>query len=276
VEAGDDDEVAADGAELLMRRILAIAVLALLAAGCGGSGGASASPADIAQAAKKTASSGSFEADFGISATGLSGKGSGVFNTGKHSSGQLNMTVTASGRQLPVDTVVTGDVFYMRSPAFAQSLSQGKQWIKVDLAKLAQQRGVDLGGLLNASPTPTNALAYLAGTETVQKVGTETVGGVETTHYKVSVDIQRAADKATGSARTSLESVIAQTGLKKLPLDVWVDGNGYIRKVIYEEHASRRQAAKVTMELHDFAGHTAIAPPPADSVVDLTKLGAGG
>ncbi len=258
-----------------MRRLPAIAILAVLAAGCGG-GGASASSGDIAKAAKKTAGTGSFEADFTISAQGLSGKGSGVFNNGKHPSGQLNMSVTASGRQIPVDTVVTGDVFYMRSPAFARTLSQGKQWIELDLAKLAQQRGVDLGGLLNASPTPTNALAYLAGTESVQKVGAETVAGVKATHYKVTVDIQRAADKATASVRTSLKSVIAQSGLKKLPVDVWVDANGYIRKVIYAEHASRRQAANVTMELHDFAGHTAIAPPPAGSVVDLTKLAGGG
>ena len=259
-----------------MRRLLALGLLALLAAGCGGGGGASASGSDIARAAKKTANTGSFEADFTISGQGLSGKGSGVFNNGKHSSGQLQMTVTASGREIPVDTVVTGDVFYMRSAAFARSLSQGKQWIKLDLAKLAQQRGVDLGGLLNASPTPTNALAYLAGTRDVQKVGSETVAGAKATHYKVSVDIQRAAEKATGSARQSLQGVIAQSGLKRLPIDVWVDGNGYIRKVIYEEHASRKQAAKVTMGLHDFDGHTAIEPPPADSVVDLTKLAGGG
>ena len=46
-----------------MRLLLALGALALLAAGCGG-GGSSASPADIAQAAKKTSSTGSFEADF--------------------------------------------------------------------------------------------------------------------------------------------------------------------------------------------------------------------
>jgi hypothetical protein len=66
--------------------------------------------------------------------------------------------------------------------------------------------------------------------------------------------------------------VISQSGVKTLPLDVWVDGNGYIRKVSYDEHAGRRQAATVTMELHDFGRPVAITAPPSDSVVDLTRM----
>ena len=263
--------MAADGADVLIRRLAALGALALLAAGCGG-GGDSASPADIAQAAKKTSSTGSLEADFGIAGQGLSGTGSGVFDNGRKPAGQLNMTVDAGrGNRIPVDTVVTGDVFYMRSPAFARSIARGKQWIKLDLAKLARQRGVDLGGLLNASPTPNNALAYLAGTEDVEKVGGEQVGGEDTTHYKVRVD---AAKKADGSAKSSLQGVRA-SGVKKLPMDVWLDPNGYIRKVSYHEHAGRQQAAKVTMQLHDFGSPVSIEPPPSDSVVDLTKLQGG-
>jgi hypothetical protein len=270
MEAGHHDEVAAHGAQVLMRRLAALGVFALLVAGCGGGG--SASPADIAQAAKKTFNTGSLEADFGIAGQGLSGSGSGVFDNGENPAGQLNMTVDAGGgNRIPVDTVVTGDVFYMRSPAFARTLANDKQWIKLDLAKLAQQRGVDLGGLLNASPTPNNALAYLAGAEDVEKVGSENVGGSDTTHYRVRVDVGDAANKASGSAKSSLQGVQA-IGVKKLPMDVWLDSNGYIRKVSYQEHAGRQQAAKVTMRLHDFGSRVAIAPPPDDSVVDLTQL----
>ncbi|HSB39153.1 MAG TPA: LppX_LprAFG lipoprotein [Gaiellaceae bacterium] len=253
-----------------MRRPAMLAAFALLAAGCGGGGG-SASPADIAQAAQKTSSTGSFEADFGISGQGLSGTGSGVFDNGDSPAGQLTMTVKAAGQQIPVDTVVTGDIFYMRSPAFARTIGRGKQWIKLDLAKLAKQRGVDLGGLLNASPTPNNALAYLGGADQVKKVGGEQVGGQDTTHYRVRVDVSKAAHQAKGSARSSLEGVRA-SGLAKLPIDVWVDANGYIRKVSYQEHAGRRQAAKVTMKLHDFGRRVSIAPPPSASVFDLTRL----
>jgi hypothetical protein len=256
-----------------MQRVALLAALALLAAGCGG-GGDSASPDEIAQAAKKTSNTGSFEADFGISGQGLSGSGTGIFDNGDNPAGQLNMTVKAAGQQIPVDTVVTGNLFYMRSPAFARTIGRGKQWIKLDLAKLAKQRGVDLGGLLNASPTPNNALAYLAGADQVDEVGSEKVGGDDTTHYQVRVDVSDAAKKASGTAQSSLRGVKA-SGVDKLPMDVWVDPNGYIRKVSYQEHAGRQQAAKVTMELHDFGSRVSIEAPPGDSVFDLTQLQGG-
>lgn len=256
-----------------MRRLGLLAALAFLAAGCGG-GGNSASPDDIAQAAKKTSNTGSFEAEFGISGQGLSGSGTGIFDNGDNPAGQLNMTVKAAGQQIPVDTVVTGNVFYMRSPAFARTIGRGKQWIKLDLAKLAKQRGVDLGGLLNASPTPNNALAYLAGADQVDEVGSEKVGGDDTTHYQVRVDVSDAAEKASGTAQSSLRGVKA-SGVDKLPMDVWVDPNGYIRKVSYEEHAGRQQAANVTMELHDFGSRVSIEAPPSASVFDLSQLQGG-
>ena len=80
--------------------------------------------------------------------------------------------------------------------------------------------------------------------------------------------------KASGSVKSSLRGVQA-IGVKKLPMDVWLDPNGYIRKVRYSEHAGRQQAADVVMQLHDFGKHIAIEPPPSDSVLDLTKLQGG-
>ncbi len=253
-----------------MRR-LALGAVALVAAGCGGGGGSSATPDDIARAASKTASTGSLEADFAVSAQGLSGSGSGIFNS-KQRTGELKMKLNASGREIPVDSFVDGDILYLRSPAFAQATTQDKQWIKLNLTTLGSAQGsTDVSGILDASPTPANALAYLQGSSTVDKIGSESVGGVDTTHYSVSANLDRAAQRASGATRTAVQGVISQSGVKTLPLDVWVDGNGYIRKVRYDEHAGRRQAAKVTMELHDFGKPVAISAPPSDSVVDLTK-----
>jgi hypothetical protein len=255
-----------------MPRLALVGAVALVAAGCGGGGGGSASADDIQRAASKTAEAGSLEADFAVSAQGLTGSGSGVFNS-KQRTGQLKMKLNASGREIPVDSFVDGDVLYLRSPAFAQATTQNKQWIKLNLATLGSaQGGTDLSGILDASPTPENALAYLQGSSTVDEVGSESVGGVDTTHYSVSANLDRAAERASGAARDAVQGVISQSGVKTLPLDVWVDGNGYIRKVSYDEHAGRQQAAKVTMELHDFAGPVAITAPPSDSVVDLTKM----
>ncbi len=249
---------------------------AVVLAGCGGGGGGGGGD-QIASAAEKTSSVGSFKANFTISGAGARGSGSGVFNTGKDASGHLKMTVTANGKEFTVDTVSTGNVLYMHSTAISQlGLPPGKQWFKLDLGRIAQQRGIDLGGLQSTSPNPASALAYLRGSGEAKKLGRESVQGVDTTHYKVTVDLERAAAEASGSVRQSLRSALKASGSTKQPVEVWVDGNGYVRKVAYRPATSGARAPKVTMELHDFGSPVTITPPPSNSVVDFMNAFQGG
>jgi hypothetical protein len=257
-----------------MRRapvLLAVALVFALA-GCGGG---KVSPDKISGAAAKTSRAGSLKADFTVSGPGAKATGSGVFNT-KDRSGKLSMELEVNRRKSTLETIVTGNVLYMRSRVFAQAgLSGAREWVKLDLAALARQRGIDLSSLVNASPTPSSVLGYLGGAGTVEKVGSESVQGVKTTHYRVTADLQRAAARANGNTRESIKRVIRLSGLKQLPVDTWIDGDGYLRKVSWAEHTSRQQAARVTMELHDFGSPVAIKPP-AGPVVDLLKRLAGG
>lgn len=250
--------------------------LVFVLAGCGGSESLSAK--QIASAAQKTSSKGSLEADFTISGSGVASSGSGVFNTGDGTSGQLKMIVHSANGQFTVDTVSTGNVLYMRSPALQQfGLSREKQWLKLDLARLASQRGVDLGGLLNANPNPTSALGHLLGSGgEAKKLGTARVRGVDTTHYRVTVNLDQAASASSGSVRKSLESALKASGRKTEPFDVWVDHNGLVRKVSYTQGANGTPGPVITMEFHDFGPHVAITPPPKDSVVDMQQVLQGG
>jgi hypothetical protein len=286
MEARHGHEVAADGADVLIRlsAIAAVAVVVALAvAGCGSSKSKQAaakpvSSALIVNAASKSVRSGSVEADFKLAGSGVNGSGSGVFNTGPSRSGQLSMKIQLQSAEVPIDSVITGNVLYIRSPALTQQLglSQDKQWLKLDLGQLAQQRGIDLSSLANASPTPASALLYLRGAGNVQEVGHETVDGVDTTHYRVTVDLEQAAARSNGSERESLRRVIQTSGAKKLPIGVWVDADGYVRKVRYAQREAAGRSVVVTMNLHDYGAPVTIKPPPADTVVDASKaLGAG-
>jgi hypothetical protein len=281
MEAGHDDEVAADGADLLMRRLAALAALVTLlltAAGCGSSDksadtGTTTEANPIAQAAVDTMRSGSVKVDFGISGKGVEGGGRGVFDTGTTGSGRLSMTVQSNGQPTAVDTIVDGSVLYLRSPVFQQALPAGKEWVRIDLAQLARQQGVDLGSLVDANPTPNAALAYLRGsTGKVEKVGEEKVKGQQTTHYRSTIDLEQAARRAKGSTRRSIRRVIDVAGVTQLPVDVWVGDDGFVRKVRYTQHASKSQAAKITMELYDFGAPVTITPPPATTVIDFAQL----
>jgi len=254
---------------------------AVVLAGCGGGGGAGGgetlSPSRISSAAEKTSRVGSLKANFTISGAGLQSTGSGVFNNGENSSGQTKMTVSSNGREFTVDTVSTGNVLYMRSTALSQlGLPPGKQWLRLDVGQIAQQHGIDLGGLESTGPSPAGALGYLLGSGKVEKVGRESVRGVGTTHYKVTVDLARAADAASGRTRQSLRSALKANGSAEQPVEVWVDGNGYVRKVAYRSGVSGAPASKITMELHDFGPHLTITPPPSKSVVDFMNLLQGG
>jgi hypothetical protein len=280
MEARYGHQVAADGADVLMgRRALGtiVVVLALAAAGCGSSKHSASKPKTvsgelIAAAAAKTSEQGSVEADFKISGAGVSGSGSGVFDTGGDRSGQLTMKVSVRGTPVPIDSIIAGNVLYLRSSAFSQfGLSGDKQWIKLDLGQLARQRGLDLNNLTNTSPTPNSALSYLRGAGKVQEVGREPVNGVDTTHYKTIVDLERAVARTSGSTRRSLKRVIQTSGARKIPIDVWVDDKGFIRRVQYAQPSGGGRVVRVTMNLHDFGAPVSIKPPPADSVVDLQK-----
>jgi hypothetical protein len=254
-----------------MRGLAALAALALAAAGCGG-GSRSADP--LARAAAKTAHAGSVKADFVIAGPSLSGTASGIFDNDKRGTGRLTLVVRSQGQSVTVDTIVAGTVLYMRSDVFRQAgLPAGKEWVRLDLAKLAQQQGIDLGSLAASNPSPSGGLAYLRGSGgQVEEVGRERVRGVETTHYETTIDLERAASRSTGRARDSIRRVIRVSGVKRIPVEAWIDGTGYVRKMIYTEHAGRTQSSKITMELHDFGPHVSIASPPSETVIDFQDL----
>jgi hypothetical protein len=261
-----------------MRLLSAIAaLLALAVAGCGSGESKPAAPKPVSgnlivAAASKSTRAGSVEADFKISGPGVKGSGSGVFNTGPSRSGQLSLKVDVRGMSVPIDSVISGNVLYMRSSIFSQlGLPPDKQWVKLDLGQLGQQRGLDLSSLANTSPTPASALSYLRGSSKVEEVGSESVDGVETTHYKVTVDLERAAARSSGSDREALKRLIQAGGVKTLPVDVWIDGKDYVRKVQYAQRIGNGKAVKITMNLHDFGSPVSVKPPPAGSVVDLMQ-----
>jgi hypothetical protein len=261
-----------------MRRGAAALVLALALAGCGGGGGGgSASGDSIAQAAAKSGRAGSVKTDFTVAGAGAKSTGTAVFNTGKDRSGRLTMELEVNGRKSELESIVTGNVLYMRSPVFAQAGLSGRQeWVKLDLVALAKQRGVDLSSLVNASPTPNSVLGYLRGAGKVEKRGNETVRGKKATHYHVTVDLERAAARADAATAESIRRVIRASGLKKLPVDAWVDDDGFLRKVKWAEHTSPQTSAQVTMELYDFGPHVEVKPPPSGQVLDLLQRLQGG
>jgi hypothetical protein len=254
-----------------MGRYLVLVPMALVLAACGGGGGGALSLDPVASAAEKTAKQGSAKLVFTMSGGGITGTGSGVFNN-DGSSGRMSMDLAGKGKSLHMDAITQGFVIFIKSPAFQSEpgFPKGKEWIKIDVEKAAKSMGVDLGSLQDTSPK--SALSFLRGSNgKPKKVGKETVRGVVTTHYSATVDLQAAADKAGGSTAKSLRKLVELTGTKTIPVDVWVDGHGLVRKESYEQRfEAGKPPVRLTEVMYGFGPPISVQTPPSDKVFNAT------
>lgn len=279
---------------------LAIAALAVVTAGCGG-GGSALSLDPVAAAATKTQQAGAARIRFAVAVSGPSthGKTLHIHGAGVVDGTSSKLTVglgsvlqelglppeaaaTVSPAQLKhakateISVEQNGDyVVYVRSALLSSQLPGGRQWVELDLSKLGQSAGIDVGTLLSGSQVqPGDLLTALeAEGAKVQSLGSATVDGVATTHYRVTLDIAKAlqAKGLTGP----LLSHLGSKAPKNVPLDVWIGKDGLVHRVrASSSHVQRGAPAHlgVTMDVYDYGAHVAITAPPSGDVFDATQL----
>ena len=273
-----------------MRRLLLLPLLALslLVAGCGGDGGP-APEAAVAEAAGKTTDAGSgriaITADTEVPKRGtLSFNGEGVFDY-RERRGHMSLDLSAlAGAANPdaarADFVFDDLVMYMRFPALARELGTKKPWLKIDLEAAGKQQGVDLSQFTQFNQDPTQAIQYLrAASKGIEEVGTEDVRGVETTHYRATIDLRKVPDvvpeEQRDALRQSVDAIIERTGQSEIPTDVWIDEEGRVRKQRYTQRipaGTDELEQTITMELYDFGTEVTVEIPPANQVTDLLDI----
>jgi hypothetical protein len=187
------------------------------------------------------------------------------------------------------DLVMIGSVVYERIPALRAAT--GKQWLKIDLDTIGQAAGVEgLGSLAQStSNDPGAALAYLRGAGSVEDAGHESVRGETTTHYKAVVDLEQAAGRAPEAQARTLRQVAKLLGVAKQPIDVWIDGDGRVRRLTETiDYTKANLPASVPktalpkrmtilVEYFDFGTPVSVEAPPASDVGDFSELlGQGG
>lgn len=281
---------------LLRRAFCLIAAAAVLTA-CGGSG--AISPDSVANAGTKTSNVKSYRVSTTTTMTlpntsrEVSFRGDGVFDpTARRGRmeldlSELNQVLGPEGSPYNfghVQLVMRGVDMYMRIPFLKQAAPSLKPWIKINLEQAGRAQGIDFSSFLQFGQggNPTQALEYLRGAGKVKKVGSEEVRGVKTTHYKATIDLRKVAAEAPAKNRASLRRainrVIALTGQRTIPVEIWIDEQGLVRRERYEETLSILNAKtpiSASMELYDF-GTPVVAPiPPTSLVSDLSAVGAG-
>ena len=177
-----------------------------------------------------------------------------------------------------------GSVVYVRAPMLAPYIPAKTPWIKLDPTALPQQPGGM--GAAAAAINPAAILAAIKDAISVDEVGPDTVGGVDATHYRATVDLVKllpsiaelSPDAPTDADMQEAEDQLKKLGLDTLPIELWVDGDGYLKQVHFALDLSTiapdRPGASfsITLTLSDIGEDISIDVPPASQVTDLTDL----
>lgn len=179
-----------------------------------------------------------------------------------------------------IEMVIDGDTIYMKSSLFSMLGQDDKPWLKVDSAEL------DKSGALSGS-SQTDPAAFLeffeSASDNVEKVGTEEVRGVETTHLTATLDLQKLLADASGDQKAELEAQLEGLGaaadsFKSIPAEAWVDADGYVRKfkMTFDFSSAAEEvpdlgevSMSITVELYDFDEPVDIEVPDPSQVGDL-------
>ncbi|MFF9760439.1 MULTISPECIES: hypothetical protein [Streptomyces] len=183
--------------------------------------------------------------------------------------GDSVMTVTAQGES--IEQRVVDEVLYQKAPG--RNAPGGKPWVKIDLRKVAAQQGVNDQGI--GDPARTAAYAKAITDKDVTEVGAEEIDGVNTTRYRVSVDVT----ELPGGER--MREQLGPT----LPMQVWLDDEGRLRRQQMDmtlkapasasakpdaDAAPQQLTMSTVMEFSDFGTEVDAEAPPAGQVADMT------
>ena len=235
-------------------------------------------PAAIAEAAGKTAAQGSARVATSVTVTGpgeaeQSFEGEGAFDFERRA-GRMTIRLR-SGEEAQV--VFVDSVVYYRLPAGA--LPGGKSWLQLDLQSVADASSLDFGPLVQGSQAdPFQFLLWLAalGPE-VTKLGEEELRGVPTTRYRAEVVLRRLDEQAPPGKeaewRAYVETLRGRLGVKAIPVEIWVDADGLIRRLRHElTFAAEGTSTTATTELYDFGVQVDVTAPPPGQVATIGDL----
>ncbi len=171
-------------------------------------------------------------------------------------------------------------VVYLDARALGGFLTNGAAWVSIDLGALAEMSGQSLDDLQGGLGfDPTDIARSLLDTENATEVGVETIDGVETKHYEVTVDIAAAlaAVPQAGIDPTLSDIDLPDIDLPDIDLpdtvvyDVWVTADNQLRRVAFgTDIAGQSIAMQLDMTTSDEP--SGIELPAESEVFDLTSL----
>jgi hypothetical protein len=160
---------------------------------------------------------------------------------------------------------------WMRVPPVLLEATGGKPWARSRLRGSSNALGA------MQQPDPSQMLDSLRGISgLVREIGQTRVRGVETTHYGTEVSLAKALAQSPAAQRKTAKAALKMFGgLEKMPVDVYIDDAGRVRRMDMEyklRSAGVNFESRIKLELFDFGTRVAFKRPPASQVVDFSSL----
>jgi Zn-dependent alcohol dehydrogenase len=283
---------------------LACAALVLFVAACGSSSSSTSvtssnAAATVAKAASASAGAAGYKMTLSMKISSpalskpLTASGNGSFSVPDHA-GSFNLSLDLSNEPqvaqvlgsstFQIEEIIKTPIIYVKlPPALAQKIPGGKPWLKIDLDKAAAAAGIPGLSSLTGNPAssdPSQLLQYLrAVSGTITKVGSDQVGGVQTTHYKATISLDKVPDALPTAQRKGAQQAIASlenlTHMHSLPVDVWIDDHNLVRQMqLSFASSSNGQTVntQLTIAIPEYGPQQPPTVPPDSQVTDASAF----
>lgn len=258
------------------------AAAVLLAAGCGtssspaahsSSGGLSPIRA-ITLAADQARQVTSFSSTLNMKLSGASaGTISGTFEERTQPSLLLNLDMNdlnVSGQSLPggMQEIMTSSNIYMKMSELSQEF--GKPWVVVPFSALQKGTGLDFSQIVQQAESndPLVQTQMFTSAKDAHVVGTQTIGGVATTHYAGTYSVATGIAKLPASLRALVTKQLKTLGITRVSFNAWIDGQHQVRKIQVNEPGTAESVA-VTMQITGIGQQVNITLPAKSQVANL-------
>lgn len=237
----------------------------------GGDGDGDDPSADLRAAAATTAETTSARVTMtstmpGVGETTLEG----VMQWGGDFAADWTMTMETGGQTIEMRQLMLPDAVYMDMGA-ALGTELPQRWIKMSYDDMGASTGVDLEQVMQQSQqaNPASQMELLVESGDFERVGTETVDGVEATHYRGTMDVAD-MNEMSGGGEDALAAMRAQ-GVSTVDWEIWVDGDGLPVRIVQSMTSSAGEIA-TDIRYSDWGVEVDVTPPPASEVMDWSDL----
>ena len=257
-----------------VRRLSLLLVLAALLSACGGGSSqpAASAPAparDLSAVRSRTVGAGTAHFTLAIAAR-VAGAAVRSNETGSISFAkrQAHLYKLLPGGGLPQELILDGPYTYTNANVDAALHDPTvRPWTKLDIRRLpaAQRNRPD-------ELEHVRALAYLVGgVRRARRIGTATVDGAPTTHYRGRVDPDRVVAGTPAAERDGVRTAVRSDFLgTPFAADFWVDGKGRVRRVVVAYRTPNGGRIEVDGTYSQFGEKVDLDLPPARSIQEIS------